>query len=64
VALSELLKPIRRLSPFARRNLNIKSLGLWIHLAQTLQASQPVLAWTFLMRESSHAIIQKLHLLL
>lgn len=41
--------------------MNTKSLGLWIHLAQTLQASQPVLAWTFLMRGFSHAIIQKLH---
>jgi len=49
VALSELVELILRLSPFARRNLKIKSLGLWIHLAQTLQASQPVLAWTFLM---------------
>ena len=51
VALSELLKPIRRLSQFARRNLKIKSLGLLIRLAQTLLASQPVLAWTFLMED-------------
>ena len=51
VALSELLKLIRRLSQFARRNLKIKSLGLLIHLAQTLLASQPVLAWTFLMED-------------
>jgi hypothetical protein len=51
VALSELLKPIRRLSQFTRRNLKIKSLGLLIHLAQTLLASQPVLAWTFLMED-------------
>ena len=61
MALSELLEPILRLSSFTRRNLKIKSLGLWIHLAQTLQASQPVLAWTFLMRKNTHAIIQKLH---
>ncbi|EJO16318.1 hypothetical protein RSSL_02231 [Streptococcus salivarius K12] len=51
MALSELLKPIRRLSQFTRRNLKIKSLGLLIHLAQTLLASQPVLAWTFLMED-------------
>ena len=58
MALSELLELILGLSSFTRRNLNTKSLGLWIHLAQTLQASQPVLAWTFLMRVFSHAIIQ------
>jgi len=39
--------------------LNIKSLGLCIHLAQTLQASQPVLAWTFLMREESLTRLSK-----
>lgn len=37
------------------------SLGLFIRLAQTLLASQPVLAWTFLMVDCYHAIIQKLH---
>lgn len=36
-------------------------LGLWIRLAQTLPASQLVLAWTFLMMADHHAIIQKLH---
>ena len=61
VALSELLKHIRKLSLFTCRN-DFSSLGLWFRLAQTLQASQPVLAWTFLMRSNSpHAIIQKLH---
>ena len=47
----DILKRIRRLSQFARRNLKIKSLGLLIRLAQTLLASQPVLAWTFLMED-------------
>ena len=61
VALSSLLWPIRGLSHFNCRN-DFSSLGLWFRLAQTLQASQPVLAWTFLMKRSSlHAIIQKLH---
>lgn len=41
----------------------LASLGLCIRLAQTLLASQPVLAWTFLMIATYHAIIQKLHCL-
>ncbi|ADM83990.1 hypothetical protein SPAP_0397 [Streptococcus pneumoniae AP200] len=62
MALSSLLWPIQGLSHFNCRN-DFSSLGLWFRLAQTLQASQPVLAWTFLMRSNSpHAIIQKLHI--
>lgn len=37
------------------------SLGLLFRLAQTLLASQPVLAWTFLIVLQYYAIIQKLH---
>ncbi len=40
--------------------VTISSLGLWIRLAQTLQASQPVLAWTFSLKENLFWVIQKL----